>query len=454
MRNRRRILWIAAATGILLVAVGAVGTSVWMGRFLRSEAFRKLIATKTGEALRSEVVYGPLRWTGSSLFTDSIQATGLPGSIVESMRADQVRANVNWRAVIKGAWRVDHIEVVRFDGFFRPGSNEPKTTDTPPSAATHGMAAWLPTRFEVGQLDIAQARVRFRGIDGVEIASLQDSALRVHPDGAGWAIDGVGGVLALSKAPALTVVNFRSRAQGDVFFLTDSQFRLGETGKISASGEFADNSKLRVEWNQVDLAPFVDPAWRSRLTGVVAGTASLEWPESGLAAGKATGSFRLTDGLAQNLELLDRVATFTGAPQFRRIPLQEISGNFESTKGTVQITNLVAESKGLLRVEGSCSITADGTVNGALRVGVTPQTLQWLPGSRERVFTVAQSGYVWTDVKISGSLQDLREDLSSRLAAAMQDEAIDQGTRVIKELPNAAREGAQGVLDTLVPLIK
>jgi hypothetical protein len=162
----------------------------------------------------------------------------------------------------------------------------------------------------------------------------------------------------------------------------------------------------------------------------------------------------VTDGLALNMELLDRVATFTGAPQFRRMPLQEISGIFEWTKGTVQITNLVAESKGLLRLEGNCTIAAGGAVSGTLRVGVTPQTLQWLPGSRERVFTVVQGGYVWTDVEISGSLQDLRENLSSRLAAAMRDETIDRGTRAIQEFPNAAKDGARGVLDALVPLIK
>ena len=448
--QRRRIFWIVAAAGIFLAVLAAVGTSVWISRFLRGEAFRKLIATKTGEALRSEVVYGPLRWTGSSLFVDSIEATGDPGSMVERLRAYQVRADVNLRAIVEGAWSVDQIQAVSVDCTLRPGSNEPKTM--PP--AVHGVEAWLPTRFEVGRLDIAQARVQFRSIEGLEIASLQDSALRVHPDGAGWTIEGAGGVLALANLPTLTVVNFRSRAQGDVFFLTDSQFRLGETGKISASGEFANDSRILVEWSQLDVTPFLGPAWRSRLTGIWAGKASLEWPESGLAAGKAIGSFRLTDGLAQDIELLDRVAMFTGAPQFRRIPLQEISGIFQWTKGTVQISNLVAESKGLLRVEGNCTIADTGAVNGTLRVGVTPQTLQWLPGSRERVFTVAQSGYVWTDVKISGSLQDLREDLSSRLAAAMGDEAIDRGTRAIQEIPNAARDGARGVLDALLPLIK
>ena len=452
--NRRGIFWVIAGVCIALAVLAAAGASVWMSRFLRGEAFRKLIARETGEALGSEVVYGPLRWTGSSLFADSLQATGLPGSVVENLHADQVRAEVNWRAIFGGAWRVDRVQVVSVEGTFRPGSTEPKPEQMPHKPATWGLAALLPKKFEVGQVDIAKSRVRFLASDGLEIASLQDSALRIYPDGGGWAIEGSGGVLALAKAPALNVVSFRSRIQDDVYFLTDAQFRLGETGRISASGEFSSNSKLRIEWNQVDVTLFLDSVWRSRLSGKLAGTAALQWPESGLGSGEAGGSFRLTDGLAQNMDLLDRIATFTGAPQFRRMPLQEVSGNFEWTKGALRITNLVAESKGLLRLEGICTVTTGGTIDGTLQVGVTPQTLQWLPGSRERVFSETKNGYLWTTVRISGSLRELREDLSSRLVAAMQDEVIDRGTRVIKELPNAAKEGAQGVLDALAPMIK
>ncbi len=270
----------------------------------------------------------------------------------------------------------------------------------------------------------------------------------------GWAIDGKGGHLLVSKLPGLNVVSFRSRTQGDTFFLTNGEFRLGETGKISASGEFGDNSRLLVEWSQVDVDRFLQEPWRSRLSGLVAGTAAIEWPPSGIADGKAIGNFRLTDGIAENIEMLEQVATFTGAPQFRRMPLQEFSGNYEWTRSLLKITNLVAESKGLLRLEGACTITEGGALSGSLRVGVAPQTLQWLPGSRERVFTVAQNGYVWTDVRIGGSLQSPQEDLSSRLAAAVRDETILQGKRLIEDIPNAAKDGAKGVLNSLAPLLK
>ncbi|MGB7840035.1 MAG: hypothetical protein WBL40_18185, partial [Terrimicrobiaceae bacterium] len=216
--NTRRIFWVTAGVCIALAVLATAGASVWMSRFLRGEAFRKLIARETGEALGSEVVYGPLRWTGASLFADSLQATGLPGSVVENLHADQVRAEVNWRAIFGGAWRVDRVQVVSVEGTFRPGSTEPKPEQMPHKPAAWGLATLLPKKFEVGQVDIAKSRVRFLASDGLEIASLQDSALRIYPDGGGWAIEGSGGVLALAKAPALNVVSFRSRIQGDVYF--------------------------------------------------------------------------------------------------------------------------------------------------------------------------------------------------------------------------------------------
>jgi hypothetical protein len=242
----------------------------------------------------------------------------------------------------------------------------------------------------------------------------------------------------VAKLPAVNVVSFRSRTQGDMFFLTDAHFQLGESGKISASGEFGDNSRLHVEWSQVDVDPFLQEPWRSRLSGVLAGTSSIEWPESGIAAGRAVGNFRLTDGVAENIEMLEQVATFTGAPQFRRMPLQELSGTYEWTRSLLKITNLVAESKGLMRLEGSCNITENENLSGLLRVGVTPQTLQWLPAcgsASSRSLRMA----------ICGRTLDRRITAESaggpfpRLAAAVRDEAIQQGRRLIEQCPMPPR---------------
>lgn len=453
MRRKKNLpwLWISLALVVLLLAAGGIGVSVWVKRFLRSEDFRRLVAAKTGQALRAEAVYSPLRWQGSSVFADSLQAQGTPGSIVENFQADQIRAEVNWREAWNGAWRVERIDVVSFSGTFRPGS--PEEGAKPGTPAVSGLAGFLPKRFELGQLHIAQARLGFRGADGQETMALQNTALLVRPDGVGWAIEGSGGSLTLPSLPVLDVTTFRSRIQGPVFFLTDAALRLGDNGKIKASGEFATDSRMRVEWTGVDVANFLDAAWKTRLIGLFSGTAELQWPEAGLSAGSITGTFLMADGLLQNLQVLDQIAKFTGAPQFRRMPLQDVSGDYRWSKGALDIANLVVESKGLMRIEGACGLAADDTLSGAVRVGVTPQTLQWLPGSRERVFTKAENGYLWTDVQIGGTLQNPREDLSARLATAMKDEVIQQGEKALDALPGPAREGARGVLDILKPLL-
>ncbi|HRJ71012.1 MAG TPA: hypothetical protein PLS03_02240 [Terrimicrobiaceae bacterium] len=453
-KNGLRLLGILIAVVIVAAVAAVIGVSVWIQGYLRSEDFRKLVAAKTGEAFRSEAVYRPFRWSGASVFSDSLEATGDPGSIVQSLKADQVRAEVNWRAILDGAWRVDRIDVVNFQGTFRPGS--PAAPDSGPSTQRpepSGLKGMLPKRFELGQLNIADARIGFQAADARTLLVLDNSALLVRPDGAGWTIEGTGGNLAVDPLPVLTVTTFRSRIQGPVFFLTDARFQIGESGKLSAAGEFAAASKVSVEWNQVNIEPFLTPAWRSRLSGVVAGKADLSWPEAGPAAGQASGTFRLTEGLVQNIQVLEKVATFTGAPQFRRMPLQELSGQFVWKNGILALSSLILESKGLLRVEGVCTIAAGGAVDGTLRVGVTPQTLQWMPGSRERVFTTAQNGYLWTDVRIGGTVQNIEENLSARLANAMKDEVIQQGTRALEALPGPAREGAKGLLDALTPLI-
>jgi len=151
--------------------------------------------------------------------------------------------------------------------------------------------------------------------------------------------------------------------------------------------------------------------------------------------------------------MLEEVATFTQLPQFKRMPLQEFSGDYTWVDGQLTLTNMVAESKGLLRLEGSCVLAADGKIEGTVRLGVTPQTLQWMPGSRERVFTIAQNGYLWTDVHVSGTLQNMQEDLSARLANALKNEVIQTGKQLLDVLPVPAADAAKKAVDTLTPLI-
>lgn len=450
-RKTSLILWVSLGIVVLLVVGALIGFPIWVRGVLQSAEFRQLVAAKTGQALHATATYSPLSWQGASVFSDSLQVEGSPASYVKKFEANQVRAEMNWRAAWDGVWRLDRVDVVHFVGEFGPRiDSAPEVVSVP----TRKLPAFLPQKFELGELHLAQSKLTFlAGKDGVPVV-LNDARLILKPSGAGWAIDGNSGILALPHFPEMQVVTFRSRLQENVFFLTEANLRLGENGTLTATGEFAENSHLKIQWTRLDATTFLDEEWRTRLSGRFDGTAQFDWPEAGPALGTAMGTFQVTEGMLQNLPLLDKVADFTGARQFRHMPIQEFSGVYRWSAGTLTVTDLVLESKGLMRVEGRCELAPDGKLAGTLRVGVTPQTLQWLPGSRERVFTVAEKGYLWTPVRLAGTWQNPKEDLSARLAAATKDEVIDQGRKVIDALPGPAKEGAQGILDALMPLLK
>ena len=100
------------------------------------------------------------------------------------------------------------------------------------------------------------------------------------------------------------------------------------------------------------------------------------------------------------------------------------------------------ESEGLMRVEGACTIV-NGQIDGVFQIGVTAASLQWLPGSQSRVFTIAHDGYFWTPLRLTGPIAHPNEDLTNRLIAAAAGELL-QNTQ------DTVRDTAKGLLD-LIP---
>ncbi len=443
MKRRRsnrgaRLAWIAFAVLFVSAAGTIVATAVWFDSYLRSRELLGLITGLTGSAFRSDARIEPLRWTGSSAFSEQVSLTGRPGSAVREVAVSQVRAELNWRAAFNGVWRIDEISATQFDGDFAAPEAVAADPLQPAAPRPSGLAALLPRKFELGQAKIAAANIAYGPVRASSVRLL------VTPDGVGWRFDGNGGTLNVPSLPALEILHFRAREQGGDFFLTESALGLGESGKISASGESGDDGLLRLTWTGIRSKDVVDAKVQNYLDGKLSGSAEIRPP------GSARGKFQLLDGRVENVKALAAVADFTGNPSFRRMPLQEMSSDFSYENGALNLTGFVAESKGLLRVEGACRIGPDGKVEGRFQIGVTPQTLQWLPGSRERVFTVARNGYLWTDLVVGGTLEKPTEDLTDRLTRAMGGAVIEQGAGLIKEAPVRAIDGAKTILDNFI----
>jgi hypothetical protein len=134
------------------------------------------------------------------------------------------------------------------------------------------------------------------------------------------------------------------------------------------------------------------------------------------------------------------VATFTRVDRFRRIVLDVATAKIERAGDTITVSNLDLQSTGLIRVEGGFTIVS-GQINGDLLVGVAPDTLHWIPGSGERVFTQTRSdapGYLWTNVHISGPMNNPKEDLMNRILIAMGLAPLDLAGKSVELLTGTA----------------
>jgi hypothetical protein len=137
--------------------------------------------------------------------------------------------------------------------------------------------------------------------------------------------------------------------------------------------------------------------------------------------------------------VLDQLGVFAHTERFRQMELTRATASFSSEPGRLEVRNFVAEAEGLIRVEGDYTVR-NGEIDGTFQVGLTPETLQWIPGSQDSIFTVSRDGYLWTPMRLTGPATHPVDDLTPRLIAAA-------GTGVIKGVQGTVEKAAQGILD-------
>jgi hypothetical protein len=281
---------------------------------------------------------------------------------------------------------------------------------------------------------------------------VRDAAIEATREGQDWSIRGAGGKLEYAAWPALGVDSVRVRQHGERLTVERAELHQGATGMVVVEGEvrFKDALELNAKLDRISVEPMLAPDWKKRLTGNLNGTVQIKTPLPVVGEPWISGSLTLTDGKLEALPVLNELATFTQLAQFRTLTLSRVQGDFRRRGGRLSVSKLVAESSGLMRIEGEFVIEND-EIKGDFQVGLAPNTLQWLPGARTKLFATTREGYCWAPMHLEGPVESPREDLSARLIAAVAEGAI-QGTieslrKAGESLPTQVPEAAKKLLD-------
>jgi hypothetical protein len=430
MKTKRAGIFI----GLLVLAVAALFLWSRVRGFLEGEEFRRLVEEFAGGTVRGEAVIEPLRWDGAHVETVSLRLTGGEGSKVRSIHAENLRAKIDWAAVLSGAWRVEKFLAKNLRAEFGEGEATQTSNDWSPSAAL----AILPSRFEMGVVVIDRADLDFGETE------IQKTALEVRPEGRGWKFNGSGGQFVCPWLPPLVIESFQADWSEGRVSVNTSSLKLGANGKISSVGKWP--GAMEVKWSDVLPSDFPGGKWGANLDGKLAGSAQVE-------AERVKGNFEWSGGSLRGVPILEKAADFTGREEFRRFPISKSTADFEIQNGNFAFRNVILESAGLLRVEGSLSISKNKDLLGELQVGVPPALLNGIPGARSRVFTREADGFVWTPVSVGGSIDAPTENLSSRLVAAAGGAALEAVAPVMQSVPEPARKAVDETINTLFDIL-
>ena len=190
-----------------------------------------------------------------------------------------------------------------------------------------------------------------------------------------------------------------------------------------------------------------------RLHGKIAGDVRVQGRLPSANGPVVSGSLQLSDGQMEALPVLNEIANFTMLDRYRRLTLSRASADFRQENGTLRATNFVAESAGLIRVEGGFTIEK-GIIDGAFQVGVAASSLALVPGAQERVFTETRGLYVWTPMRLHGPVDAPGEDLSQRLVAAAGGAVVEKVGDTVNKVIETGKDVIKGAFDRLMPLFK
>jgi len=438
-----------AGTVLLVLLVGVLMTGRWaIQAWLQGDEFREWLVRRASVTLDSRVELSEMSWQGSEVYADRFHARGYPDAGFEELRLEAIRAQAG--GVRDGAFRVPRVTVNRLDLRFgddrleRPAGVAGSGAEEPPGPSVPGwLQRFVPDRVEVDRVELGDATVTVAGEGDSPAFRLAGVRGEIRPDfrTGFWRITARQGNIAIPDAPELRLQQMALRWKGEDLFVDDCRVGVFSEGNIDGAGEigFADDGRfdLDLTLSSIDVDELVEEPWKSRLSGIVRGPVRISGAPDDLVY---EGTLHVDEAVVESMPVLTLIAEYTRNDQFERLVLSEARSGFRRTGDRTELSEIVLQSDGLVRVEGDVDIVGE-QLDGVLQVGVAPGTLSWIPGAERRVFVEERDGFRWTEVRLTGATSRPEEDLSRRLIAAA-------GEAILEDLPNGLLDEAQRFLDS------
>jgi hypothetical protein len=129
-------------------------------------------------------------------------------------------------------------------------------------------------------------------------------------------------------------------------------------------------------------------------------------------------------GELRGFPFLLSLRTILGDTEFAKPYFHEISAAIHRVGDDVRIEDLVLSEKGFMEVRGSIIVNAEGSLSGALRIGIHEnKAINSAGRKRSLAFSDPVAGFVWFDLKLSGTSEFPDDNWKMLLQQAARDGA-------------------------------
>ncbi|MBE7495275.1 MAG: hypothetical protein HS117_10030 [Verrucomicrobiaceae bacterium] len=455
--SSRWLVWLCGcllALALLLVLALPALVTGYLQRLIRADDFHQTAAGWIEGRFGGRASLSPLVWHDDSAALAAVSVETASGWQLEGAG---VQAAVNFGAIRRGAW---HIQNVGVEALTLTQSGSPSAHASDGSAdTTLRLPAWIdrhvPKTIELDGLDAEQFQLVLGG--GWQLAQTRLHLGSYDSAAAGpgrFSIPGrvEGGHLQTPLQPPGQDGKLRLDLRSAAFRLTEDRLQVTESTlrwKETATAGVRGNVRFRtgawqasIHATQVPVGGLLAAGWQQHLSGRLEG--GLECSGGGGQPLAWTADLALKDGVLTALPVLDKLAAYTRMERFKRLILDIATATAAPLSGGgTRVEKIIVQSNGLLRIEGALRLQPGGAIDGDFMLGVTPETLRWLPGAENRVFIETHPqgppGLHWTRVKVAGTTAAPQEDLSARLLGAA-------GMSLLLDTPGAVVDKAADVL--------
>ena len=414
---RRKLLILAAAIAIFLVIAVAAGIAAFFSplvtRYVESDEFRTAMEQETAKGLHfPQARYAPIRRSG----TLTAQSEGFEAEngqkAMKALVAHGITAKFDPWGVFLRQWRFTDVRVESGDVEIQIYEANPEAVPAKP-----WFAIFLPNRVYLERIESEQANItwRFRG----EQAGFFGTQLLITPNGRDFEYVATGGKLKMALVPDLDLRRIHVLITKTLLTLYDldlaSDSHSDESIQAQGHAGLGEDRSVDVNttFNAVPMRHWLPAEWKGRFNGSASGELHWEGIDPTLENSSGEGSLRIQSGRIDDVPLLQKLAELSQKSSFERLDLNECSLRFEWRYPEIDLTDIIIEEEGKFRIDGKISIKGH-LLRGTLRLGLTREYLNWLPNPEE-VFSRRSRGYLWTNVHLSGTIDDPRQDLSQRI---------------------------------------